>query len=177
MSVNIQIRADELQEALWVMTRLDYVREDEVSAIPVLQRAARHVVYGPLSDFPIEPEVVLVFAHARQGLIVSEAVRRVDRGAPLAMGRLACAVIPQVRNRGNAALSLGCCGARAYVDSLTDSVAPWAFPASKFDQYCEQVTVLASANKKLTTFHDSRRADVESGKRPTVRQSLERLSS
>jgi hypothetical protein len=60
---------------------------------------------------------------------------------------------------------------------LTDSVALWAFPAIKLDQYCEQVTVLASANKKLTTFHDRRREDVESGKRPTVRQSLERLSS
>jgi hypothetical protein len=38
---------------------------------------------------------------------------------------------------------------------LTDSVALWAFPAIKLDQYCEQVTVLASANKKLTTFHGS----------------------
>jgi len=37
--------------------------------------------------------------------------------------------------------------------------------------------LLAAANKTLTTFHRHRREDVESGKRPTVRQSLERLSS
>jgi len=177
MSQRSQSHSDELQEALRAMTRLDYVREDEISAIPVLQRQTRHVVYGPLLDFPMEAEIVLLFAHARQGLIISEAVGRVDRGAPLAMGRPACAVIPQVLNHGNAALSLGCCGARAYVDSLTDSVALWAFPASKLDQYCEQITVLASANKQLTTFHDRRKEDVASGKRPTVRQSLERLSS
>jgi hypothetical protein len=37
--------------------------------------------------------------------------------------------------------------------------------------------VLSRANKTLTTFHVRRREDVESGERPTVRQSLERLSS
>jgi len=93
------------------------------------------------------------------------------------MGRPACAVIPQVVNHGYAAMSLGCCGARAYLDALTDDVALWALPGSKLDQYCEQILVLARANKTLTAFHKRRREDVEAGKRPTVRESLERLSS
>ena len=135
------------------------------------------MIYGPLADFPLDPEVVLLFAQARQGLILSEAVARVDKGVPPAMGRPACAVVPQVMNGGSAAMSLGCCGARAYIDSLTDSVAMWAFPGSKLDQYCEQIVVLARANKILTTFHLRRREDVESGQRPTVQESLGRLSS
>ena len=167
----------ELQEALQAMSGLDYVREEEVAAIPVVQRQVRHVIYGPLADFPLDPEVVLLFAHARQGLILSEAVARVDKGMPPAMGRPACAVVPQVLNQGYAAMSLGCCGARAYLDALSDSVAMWALPGSKLDQYCEQIAVLARANKTLTAFHARRREDVESGKRPTVRQSLQRLSS
>src|SRR5918996_1750369 len=167
----------ELQEALKAMSGLDYVREEEVTAIPVMQRQVRHVVYGPLADFPLDPEVVLLFAHARQGLILSEATARVDKGMPPAMGRPACAIIPQVLNHGYAAMSLGCCGARAYLDILSDSVALWALPGNKLDQYCEQIVVLAGANKTLTTFHSRRKEDVESGKRPTVRQSLERLSS
>jgi uncharacterized protein (DUF169 family) len=167
----------ELQEALKAMSGLDYVRQEEVAAIPVVQREVNHVIYGPLADFPLDPEVVLLFAQARQGLILSEAVARVDKGMPLAMGRPACAVVPQVLNGGSAALSLGCCGARAYIDSLTDSVAMWAFPGSKLEQYCKEIIVLARANKTLTTFHARRREDVESGRRPTVRQSLDRLSS
>jgi uncharacterized protein (DUF169 family) len=167
----------ELQEVLKAMSGLDYVREEEVAAIPVVQREVKHVIYGPLADFPPEPDVVLLFAHAQQGLILSEAVARVDKSMPPAMGRPACAVVPQVLNGGSAAMSLGCCGARAYLDSLTDSVAMWAFPGSKLDQYCEEITVLARANKTLTTFHARRREDVESGQRPTVRQSLQRLSS
>jgi uncharacterized protein (DUF169 family) len=167
----------ELQEALQAMSGLDYVREEEVAAIPVVRREVKHVIYGPLSEFPIDPEVILLFTHARQGLVLSEAVARVDKGIPPAMGRPACAVVPQVLNHGYAAMSLGCCGARAYLDALSDSVALWALPGNKLDQYCAQIMVLAGANKTLTSFHRRRREDIESGQRPTVRQSLERLSS
>ena len=167
----------ELTEALAAMSALDYVRAEEVSAIPVIEREVRHVVYGPLADCHLVPDVVLVFAHARQGLILSEAIARVDKGVPPALGRPACAVVPQAFNHGNAALSLGCCGARAYLDALTDAVALWALPGRKLAGYCSEIATLARANKTLTTFHTRRREDVEAGKQPTVRQSLERLSS
>ena len=167
----------ELRDAVQAMTGLDYVRPEEVAAIPVAPRRARHVVYGPLADFPAAPEVVLLFADARQGLVVTEAAARVDRGAAPALGRPACAIIPQVMNQRKAALSLGCCGARAYLDALSDGVALWALPAAKLEAYCMEIKTLASANRTLTTFHGRRREDVEAGKRPTVRQSLERLSS
>ena len=167
----------ELQEVLKAMSGLDYVREEEVAAIAVVRREVKYVLYGPLAESPLEPEVVLLFAHARQGLILSEAVARVDRGLPPAMGRPACAIVPQVLNNGCAATSLGCCGARAYLDALSDSVALWAFPGSKLHQYGAEIVTLARANKTLTAYHARRREDVEAGTRPTVRQSLDRLSS
>ena len=167
----------ELGDALAAMSGLDYVRADEVAAIPVVERAVKHIVYGPLAEFHSAPEVVLLFAHAQQGLIVSEAVSRVDKGLPLAMGRPACAVVPQVINQGRAAMSLGCCGARAYLDILADSVAMWAFPGKNLEQYCAEIVNLARANQTLATFHTRRKEDVAAGKRPTVRQSLDRLSS
>jgi uncharacterized protein (DUF169 family) len=167
----------ELAEALQAMSALDYVRAEEAAAIPVIEREVKHVVYGPLAESPIEPDVVLIFAHARQGLILSEAIARVDNGVPPALGRPACAVIPQAFNHGTAALSLGCCGARAYLDALTDAVSLWALPARKLKDYCSEIATLARANKTLTAFHLRRREDVEAGKQPTVCQSLERLSS
>ena len=159
----------QLAETLKAMCDLDYVRPEEVAAIPVIKHEVKHVVYGPLAQFPLFPEVVLLFAHARQGLILSEAVARVDKGMPPAMGRPACAVVPQVLNHGNAALSLGCCGARAYLDVLTDDMAMWALPGGKLEQYYAEIAVLARANKTLTTFHSRRREDIEAGKRPTIR--------
>ena len=172
-----KLQQSELQETLQAMIGLDYVREDEVGSIPVLQREVKHAIYGPLADFPIRPEVILFFAHSRQGLILSEAVSRVDGGAPPALGRPACAVVPQVVNQGRAAMSLGCCGARAYLDPLSDSVALWALPAEKLERYAEEIAVLARANATLTMFHTQRRDDIASGARPTVRESLERCNS
>ena len=167
---------EELRTTLEAMTGLDYVREEEVAAIPVVRREVKHALYGPLAGFPADPEVVLLFADARQGLVLSEAVGRVDGGVPPAMGRPACAVVPQTLNHGLATMSLGCCGARAYLDALSDDTALWALPGGRLDQYCDQIVAFANANRTLAMFHERRRADVESGQRPTVRESLQRLS-
>lgn len=166
----------ELMSALEAMQGLDYVREEEVAAIPVLPQPVRHTVYGPLADFPMDADVVLLFAHAQQSLILTEAAARVDEGVPPAMGRPACAVVPQVKNGGRAAMSLGCCGARAYLDALSDDIALWALPGEKLEAYCKEINGLAKSNGILTVFHERRREDVAAGKRPSVQESLDRLA-
>ncbi len=166
----------ELQAALEAMQGLDYVRAEEVAAIPVVEQAVRHAVYGPLADIPVAADVVLIFTHAQQSLILTEAATRVDEGVPPAMGRPACAVVPQVTNGGRAAMSLGCCGARAYLDALSDEMAMWALPGENLDAYCAEISGLAKSNGILTLFHERRRDDVAAGGRPTVQESLERLS-
>ena len=93
------------------------------------------------------------------------------------MGRPACAVVPQVANTGRSALSLGCCGARAYLDALTDDVAVYALPGARIGEYAGRISALAKANEVLTHFHVLRRRDIESGDRPTIQQSLARLQA
>jgi len=61
--------------------------------------------------------------------------------------------------------------------ALPDGVSLWALPGSGLDAYCEQVAILARANRTLAGFHERRSEDVASGDRPTVRESLQRLSS
>lgn len=168
---------EELADTLRAMGELDYVRAEEVSRIPVAKRESKYVLYGPLADFPVDAHVILLFTHARQGLVVSEAVARVDGGIPVAMGRPACALVPQVLNQGDAAMSLGCCGARAYLEVLPDSVSLWALPGSRLQSYCDQIEIFARANENLTIFHRRRKADIQAGKRPKVRDSLARIST
>ena len=162
----------ELETMLGTMISLDYIREPEVQAIPVVEKQSRFVIYGPLSEMTMEPDAVILFAHAHQGLILSEATERIDANSPPAMGRPTCAVVPQVMNQGRAAMSLGCCGARAYLDALSDNVALWALPGSKLEAYADQVETLAKANRVLKGFHEHRRTDVEAGQHPTVEESL-----
>ena len=55
--------------------------------------------------------------------------------------------VPHVMNTGRAALSLGCCGARAYLDILTDDVAIFAIPGAKLEAYTERIETLSKANQ------------------------------
>lgn len=169
----------DLGDALKVFGELGYVRPEDMPFIPVLdlpsKTTAKIVVYGPLESMPVKPDVVLLFVQADQTLILSEASQQLENGLPPAMGRPACGVIPQAFNTGRTALSLGCCGARAYLDVLTPNVALYAIPGSKLEAFTERVSALAAANTVLTQFHSIRRKAVESGQRPTVKESLAAL--
>jgi uncharacterized protein (DUF169 family) len=162
----------DLGDALKVFADLGYVRAEDIPMIPVLNKPAGAVVYGPLAETPLAPDVVLLFVQADQTLILSEASQQLEGGMPPAMGRPACAVVPQAYNTGHTALSLGCCGARAYLDVLTPDVALYAVPGAKLQEFTERVAALAHANTILTVFHTKRRAAVEAGGRPTVLESL-----
>lgn len=167
----------ELGDVLKTMAGMDYVREEDVMEIPVLENETRHVIYAPLDKTPLDPSVVLLFAHSRQSLIITEAVQQVEPAVPPAMGRPACAVVPHAVKTGRAALSLGCCGARAYLDALTDDVAIWALPGDKVHLYAARIDTFATANNALGEFHSMRRKDVEAGLEPTVAESLSRLEN
>ncbi len=162
----------DLQDAMKVFGDLGYVRPEDMPFIPVLNSNPKVVVYGPLAALPVKADVVLLFVQAEQTLILSEASQQLENGLPPALGRPACGVVPQAFNSGRTALSLGCCGARAYLDTLTPNVALYAIPGSKLEAFAERVAALSKANAVLTQFHNLRRRDVEAGKRPSVQQSL-----
>jgi uncharacterized protein (DUF169 family) len=166
----------DLGDALKVFADLGYVREQDIPLIPVLKNRPKAVIYGPLSQVPLPPDVVLLFVNADQTLVLSEASQQLEGGLPPAMGRPACAVVPQALNNNRTALSLGCCGARAYLDILTPDVAVYAIPGKKLQAFTERVAALSKANAVLTAFHTLRRKDVEAGKRPTVQESLAAMS-
>src|SRR5580704_14462800 len=166
----------DLGAALKVFADLGYVREQDIPLIPVLANRPQAVIYGPRSQVPLPPDVVLLFVNADQTLVLSEASQQLEGGLPPAMGHPACAVVPQALNNNQTALSLGCCGARAYLDILTPGVAVYAIPGKKLEAFTERVAALAKANTILKAFHTLRRKDVEAGKHPTVQESLAAMS-
>lgn len=160
------------QEALKLFASLGYIREEDLPQIPVLKERPRFVVYGPLDRVSLRPAVVLLFVRPEQTLILSEASQQTEAGVPPAMGRPACAVVPQAANSGRTALSLGCSGARAYLDVLKSDVALYAVPEPRLAAFSARVAELARANAVLTAFHAVRRRDVATGLKPTIAESL-----
>jgi len=175
MPLTTAAQQDDLNTCLKVFGDLGYVLPQEIAGIPVLKDEPKYVVYAPLASTPLPPSTVLLFANSRQSLAITEAVQQVEPGIPPALGRPACAVIPQAINTGKPAMSLGCCGARAYLNVLTDDFALWALPGARIGEYADRIKVLAQANQILTQFHTLRRIDVEAGKSPSVKDSLARL--
>lgn len=166
----------DLMDALKVFADLEYVRSEDLALIPVLASQPRHVVYAPLASSPLPPDVVLLFVNANQTLILSEATQQVENQSAPAMGRPACAVVPQVMNTGRAALSLGCCGARAYLDVLTNDTAIFAIPGAKLEAYTRRIEALSKANAVLANFHQIRRRAIAAGATPTIKDSLAALA-
>ncbi len=162
----------DLGDALKVFADLGYVRPADLPFIPVLNRTAKAVIYGPLGAVPVAPDVVLLFVRADQTLILSEAAQQLENAMPPVMGRPACAVVSQAYNTGRTAMSGGCCGARAYLDILKPEVALFAVPGSILEAFTDRVVELAKANAILTAFHTRRRTDIEAGGRPSVQESL-----
>ena len=167
----------DLGDALKVFADLGYVREQDIPQIPVLASKTKYVIYGPLDRIPVEPDVVLLFVRADQTLILSEAAQQLENGLPPAMGRPACAIVPQAKNTGRSALSLGCCGARAYLDVLSDDVALYAIPGTALNVFAERIAALSKANTILSKFHQIRRKAVEAGNSPTIQESLAALQA
>jgi uncharacterized protein (DUF169 family) len=167
----------DLHDALQVFSDLGYVTSQDLALIPVLPTRPKYIVYCPLAETPVSPDVVLTFVNANQTLILSEATQQVENQNPPAMGRPACAVIPQVMNTGRAALSSGCCGARAYLDILDDGVAVFAIPGAKLEAYATRIQALAKANGVLAAFHKIRRRDIAAGLTPTIKESLAALQA
>jgi uncharacterized protein (DUF169 family) len=166
----------DLMDALKVFADLGYVRAEDLPQIPILRSQPKYVVYSPLACAAIEPDIVLLFVNSNQTLILSESTQQVENQVAPAMGRPACAVVPQVMNTGRAALSLGCCGARAYLDVLQDDTAVFAIPGAKLAAYAERIEALSKANALLSRFHQIRRRAVEAGQNPTIKDSLAALS-
>jgi uncharacterized protein (DUF169 family) len=167
----------DLMDAIKVFGDLGYVRQEDLPLIPVLQSQPRHVLYSPLAETPLPPDVVLLFADAAQALILSEATQQVEGGNAPAMGRPACAIVPQVMNSGRAAMSLGCCGARAYLSLLTSSISLFAFPGTHIDAYSGRIVALVSANAALSKFHQIRHQEIHAGHSPTIQESLQAMAT
>ncbi|HEY6491522.1 MAG: DUF169 domain-containing protein [Terracidiphilus sp.] len=162
----------DLTDALKVFADLGYVRPEDVPQIPVLKQQAQFVTYARLDKAPLPPDVVILFVRADQTLILSEATQQLESENPPAMGRPACAVVPQVMNSGRPAMSLGCCGARAYLDTFTENTAIFAIPGAKLDAYTERIEALTKANTVLRKFHQLRGKEIGTGRRPSIEESL-----
>src|SRR5947207_9595808 len=63
----------ELSGLAELMVGCGYLRADEVSRIPTVKSARAGIVYGPLRDFPLRAELIVMWVSARDAMLYAEA--------------------------------------------------------------------------------------------------------
>jgi uncharacterized protein (DUF169 family) len=148
-------------ELIGTMVNMGYLDMAETAHLPMVQKPHQGIVYGPLATFPLEPDVALAIVTPAQGMILAEAsdsvTLREQPGLPT-MGRPACAAVAWAANQTTVALSLGCIGARTYVE-VPDDRAIVVIPGTALDGVADRLGALAKANRDLAAFHQKKKAD------------------
>jgi uncharacterized protein (DUF169 family) len=149
-------RASELEQTLTLMAGLGYVRMEEVPAIPCLPRPPAAVVYAPLGEAPVAPDVAVLADLPGRLMLVHEAAMRagVASGLPL-LGRPTCMALPASLAHGSV-LSTGCIGNRVYTD-VGDDALYLVIRGRDLAQVVDALPAIARANQELAAHHRGRR--------------------
>ena len=150
-------RASELEQTLSLMGTLGYVKMEEVPNIPRLPESPGVVVYAPLEDSPVEPDVVIFSGKPAQMMLISEAALRagVSGNAPL-LPRPTCMALPAALAQGMVTSS-GCIGNRIYTDLAEDEL--YAMVRGRdLTRVADELETIASANAQLAEYHRGKRA-------------------
>jgi uncharacterized protein (DUF169 family) len=149
-------RAEELEDTLRFMIGIGYVRMEEVPGIPRLPSTPVAIVYAPLGETPVDPDVVLFLGPAGSVMLLQEAAIRAGVAAQLnTLGRPTCMAVPAAMALGMV-VSTGCVGNRVYTGAEEGELYA-AIPGKDLARVAQETETISSANAKLLQYHKERR--------------------
>jgi len=148
-------RAGELPAVLETMISLGYLKLEEVPGIPVLPETPKNIMFAPLGDTPVDPDVVLFVATASKLMVLEEAAIRAGVFSKLPLlARPTCMAIPAALAHGMVT-SAGCVGNRIYTRIGEDQMYA-AVRGSDLEPIARELETVASANLALAQYHRDR---------------------
>jgi uncharacterized protein (DUF169 family) len=149
-------RAHELEQMLGFMTSIGYVRMEEVPGIPRLSSTPAVVVYAPLGETPVDPDVVLFSGRPGKLMLLQEAALRAGVVSQLnTLSRPTCMALPAALAMGMVA-STGCIGNRVYT-GIDDDDFYVAIRGMDVPRILAEAETIVSANLTLLQYHRDRR--------------------
>lgn len=151
-------RRSELTDGAQMMVDAGYLRPSDVLSIPTLARTPAAIAYAPVTDAPFRYDLVLLAATPAQSMLIYEAALRLGDGSAQAastLGRPACALLPFVKEGGQAAMSLGCIGNRTFT-GLPDDELYLAIPSTQWERFQSVVREIVQANETMGRYYEGR---------------------
>jgi uncharacterized protein (DUF169 family) len=148
-------RAPELDQALGLMAGAGYIKMEDIPGVFRLPQTPSVIIYAPLGDTPVDPDVVLFSGRPASVMLLEEAALRAGVAAQLPMlSRPTCMAIPAALSQGTVASS-GCIGNRIYT-GLGDDEMYVAAPGRDLERIAAEIATIASANAQLAEYHRGR---------------------
>jgi uncharacterized protein (DUF169 family) len=151
-------RARELTETLSFMNSLGYIRMEEVPAIPRMATTPGSIVYAPLGDMPVAPDVVILTGLPSGLMTLQEAAEARGVEVHPLMGRPTCMALPAAQT-GGLFTSVGCTGNRVYTD-LPDGELYAVVGLDQLSEITDALANIVTANETLAAFHQNRRTEL-----------------
>jgi uncharacterized protein (DUF169 family) len=142
------------------MCGVSYIGAKEPEHIPRIEKARKGILYGPLGDFPTQPDLVLVWVNGRQAMLLEEALGTVcwdsEKNAE-AFGRPACGALAVSANEHKPTLSFGCSGMRTFTEVQDDKLLA-SLPGSLLDSLPSKLQRTVEANQEMLSFYRQHKA-------------------
>lgn len=137
------------------MCGVSYIGAKEPEHIPRIEKAKKGILYGPLADFPVHPDLVLVWLNGRQAMLLEEALGTVcwdEIEKAEAFGRPACGALAVAANENKPTLSFGCSGMRTFTEVQDDKLLA-SLPGSILESLPSKLQRTIQANQEMLAFY------------------------
>lgn len=123
-----------------------WVTMDVVPRIPVVTEQPGAVIYGPLAETPVAPDVVFLRLNAKQLMVLSDAVPglRIE-------GKPQCHIVAIAKEQGEVAASVGCALSRVRT-GMPATEMTCAIPAAKLAEVVEAIEHNAVADAAVARY-------------------------
>jgi uncharacterized protein (DUF169 family) len=133
-----------------------WVTMDIMPTLPVVQQRSNFITYGPLSETPSAPDVILLRLNARQAMVLSDALPELRFE-----GKPQCHIIPMAKEGQDVAVSVGCMLSRVRT-GMSNHEMTGAVPGPRLAEVVEKLKRTSAADTRVAAYasEDKQRFDV-----------------
>jgi len=123
-----------------------WVTPEEAMQLPVVKTRHQFITYGPVSQTPIDPDVILLRLSAYQGMVLHDSF-----GDMPIVGKPQCHIVPLAKEQNQIAMSTGCTLSRIRTGMSPDEMT-CAIPAGRFPEVVEKLETRQRANAHVASY-------------------------
>lgn len=123
-----------------------WVSEADIPGIETVKNQPGSVSYGPLADFPIEPDVVFLRLNPKQAMILDDALAGVRFE-----GKPQCHIVAIAKETNDVAVSVGCMLSRVRT-GMSNNEMTAAIPMKRLPEVIEKLRGNAATERAVATY-------------------------